>query len=322
MDREDKTSLILNGAVSPNGGLVVVNDMFLEIESNTIGGKDYENKVAIRFFSKLQLSTKRQVFEFLMTIKALYPRKTLMFFIGHLLITEMMSMDDLYTLYKTQSDKDSPTSITLDDIHQVNFKLKEARLERENIQQELVDIANIVVNISLTDLSMFFEHWYYRAGIDVTPFTEKFFEHWYKESYSYIDYSTGRLFSLVTIAYNNQFPGKIELESVFERIERLIMYNPDSHGIQRYFSVCFYIAADNREQTRLVCKKYAEMIIRKLRSGGVNRLWLEIERFLEFDYINRENKQMLLDMIMDAIDDEIKSFLNLKGAVRRYKERL
>lgn len=321
---DKKYSLIVPASISPTGGLI-------EIEA--LGGSmfDVNEPSVAALLDKHNIKTKRDALMFLMIVKSLHDSRIVTFLIGNLIYLGLINMDDVFELYLAQAEKQMYNSLTLEDIFQIHHRVDDYRKkengEREtnavslDIRERIIAVANRVIEVSETDLQLFYEQWYYRT--ERTDLSPEFTRHWYDQSLSrHVKiHSEGKLFSLIAFECHRVAPDHVTLDDLFRIISDLCMSSPESHGIHRYLGLCFRIANDDKEKTKLVYLKSAEVITDMIKSGHRREAELHFEMFMGYTDINDEDKEGMRLAVMKKIDEEVMALLNYKATVRNYRSR-
>ena len=102
------------------------------------------------------------------------------------------------------------------------------------------------VNISERDTHYIFQQWLYRA--DTFPFTGRRLRMWFDDSGVY----DGKVQALIAIALHLTEPGLISVDEVLIKLQDIVTYQPDSHGIHRLLFLAIEMADSNIDNQSLV----------------------------------------------------------------------
>ncbi len=276
-------------------------------------GKPIANIVKI-----LSTKTKRDALEFLIKLKSLYSSIAFMAFATEMWKLKIIDMQDLIDLYKLQDQKDGPQAITLNQIFQAAYSVND-NMDAEEVKGKLLVVANEVIQISLTDLSVLFENWFY-YGRGSYGIEESFFSYWYSQYLYFEGNGSWRLRSIIAIEYYNLYPKKVTLESVLLRMEMLILNEPDSHGFHRYTSLAFSIAKKNKKRRQKVLDLFIENIIRKIEINSLLTALFDVEFILLEVSLTPLERKNIKEFIMSKIEDHIAMLDDLKIKITAVKK--
>ena len=317
---DKKYALIVPASISPTGGLIEIE----ALDGDLFGVNEPS---VVKLLDKHNIKTRRDALTFLMIVKSLYASRMVTFLIGNLIYLRLINIDDVFDLYLSQAEKRMYNSLTLEDIFQIHHRVDDYRKKQNgepeknavslDIRERIIAVANTVIEVSETDLQMFYEQWYYRTkGTDLSP---EFTKHWYDKASNYTDRNSGRLFSLIAIECHRVAPEHVDLDRILFIVDMLSSHAPDSHGIHRYLGLCFNIAAEDKKKNKKIYSAYTKIVARQITPTNYHHGIFMYERFMDYEDVPAEAKEFMRKELLGIIDDCIQSLMSCKGQIRNYK---
>lgn len=275
---------------------------------------------AKELMKRFKITTKKQLFGFILSMHSFGNRD----FIPHLLAEglkkRLVEKADLVSLYLTQfnGQKRSGNLITLSDIWAIPQRAFPKKKETDLLpmlwfsQDEILDLADAVLDVHHVDLVLFFQHWFYGQNNPVRC-SENFLKHWFKETGEIFSTVDGKIASLIAIAYQSAHHESVNLDEIISRFSKLSQSSPNSHGIFRYLSLAFEIAGDDNEQRAKVLEAWVVSIIGMITGGKslFGGAQLSIEILIRTREIPEKDKKQALRRIHEVARDTAQSYMKL-----------
>ena len=186
-------------------------------------------------------------------------------------------------------------------------------------KDEMLALANRVISVSRNDLYTIFQQWFYRSDEEI-PLSKEFFAYWWKTTGDWTSDVDGKIASLLAIAYQKKYPEEVSLEATIDRFIRLSRHHPESHGIFRYLSLCFWIAGEDEGCKQKVVDAWTQQI-EDMICGGKSLFrgaQMSIEFFIRERNISEEMKAAALLKINRTAVGVAKSYTNLVADSQKF----
>ncbi len=228
--------------------------------------------------------------------------------------------EDLKKMYLIQ-DEDKRTShdaFTLTDLFSIACWYSDSGKENgnkaltRNHKQEIFYLANQVISVNTHDMYLFFQQWFYRDDTAYDVFSEEFYEYWYGKMKGTFSILTGKVGSLFMIAYQTKFPEKDIFSDLLEVNKKLILSDPTSHGIYRYFSLLYMIAEKDSGRISKISSLWCLLIETLIRKGSIFSAVFSLEMVLEDTGIPKEERAIICSKVIKScklFKQEIAEFL-------------
>lgn len=307
---------LLDG-ILPTGGLQILDDG----DINPLGEYDYQ---AENIFARLNITTTKQLISATLLVHSLQDYRSSGYLLAEGMKRGLLSKQDLATMYLWQSESVRLYSplLTLDNLWQIPHRAfprahdDTTPLSAGFTREDIIALAERVQEIAHSDLTMFFQQWFYRSEKPF-PFSKEFMLRYYKnKERREID---GKIESLIAIALSYTYPEELKFEEIKEKMLELARHDPDSHGIYRYLGLIFWVAGNNQKKRKLAIAAYTELVITMVNKSlryfpGPS---FAVEMFMEEPGIPAEEKIEGLKAINGALREKAKVYLEIARTVRK-----
>lgn len=216
--------------------------------------------------SQVALPTTAAYASWLLSYRGIVTDNQFRYLLKELVASRKITKEEVITLYLLQSEdvrRESPY-LTLSDmwgLYVGGEKDDDVFPVRKNgaqlfTQTEIVALAERVVSVSLSDVYMFFEQWFYRSECLLST---AFLEYWYKKGDERFTTLSGKLESLIVIALYERGEQKVTFQDVVKRLVALAKREPDSHGISRYIAL-LYVYVKKESDVKQKCLRNQEVL--------------------------------------------------------------
>lgn len=190
-------------------------------------------------------------------------------------------------------------------------------------KEEMLALANQVISISHQDLYTIFQQWFYRTEVEI-PLSKEFFAYWWKVTGDSVNNVDGKIASLLAIAFQKKYPEEVSLDETIKRFASLSHRRPESHGVFRYLSLCFWIAGKNEAHKQKVTDVWVRQIEDMIRGGKslYRGAQLSIEFFISEKNISESVKTKALKKINRTAKSVAKSYTNLVADAQKFVDEL
>jgi hypothetical protein len=267
------------------------------------------------------VKTRDQLLALIMLVRSFGNRATIKPLLVAGIKRQLLTKMDLLTLYTRQTPEARIRGelVTLTDlwdipIHAFPKEESDTTLPLDWFRREdLILIAEEVLEVNHTDLVTFFQHWFY-GGAQPVLIGKKFLEYWYeKTGETHGGDVDGKIASLIAIALFEKHPDVVDLDGVLARFRNLSMRKPDSHGTYRYLSLAFAIAGKNKAKRKKALDAWVQRIIEMICSGSslFRGAQMSIELLIRERGISKGDKVEALQKIDKVAQDVAKSYTTL-----------
>jgi hypothetical protein len=180
--------------------------------------------------------------------------------------------------------------ITIDDL---NFHAEQQILGFEQCSgfignDTIWEIAREHPGLYEQNFSYIFEGYFYRHDGPL-PFSAEKMCLWYEAA------RNGRLKSIIGLAIENSYPGKLGLQSVRTDLEQLSRYEPKSHGVHRYIHLALQIAGEDASSQLLVLETITSVACNVRKDNMMFRMCLDFIR--DYETIPEHMRKIALGML-------------------------
>ncbi|MEN9337812.1 MAG: hypothetical protein RIQ41_126 [Candidatus Parcubacteria bacterium] len=213
--------------------------------------------------------------------------------------------------------------LKLDDMWQIPVRAQHRSTGKEHTlaigftQEEIIGLANQVLDIHPSDVGIFFGQWFYNSNKPL-PFSKEFLLNYYDHR-GYSAYKpSGKLGALIAIALFNTYPGEVSEDDVLNQARSLAYIEPESHGIFRYISLAFAVAGDDERKRKRVIDGWVDIISTLIhQSNSSLRVELAVEMFVHDKSLPQKEKVVGLQKITDSLRAKASGYLTLARKVRK-----
>lgn len=275
---------------------------------------------AAGLMERFNITTKKQLFGFILSMYAFGNRDFISYLLAEGLKKRLVEKADLVSLYLTQfnGQKRSGNLITLSDIWVIPQRAFPKKKENDLLpmlwfsQDEILDLADAVLDVHHVDLELFFKHWFYNQENPVRC-TENFLKYWFEKTGETFSNVSGKVAALIAIAYQSAYPENVNLDEIIDRFSKLCQSEPRSHGRFRYLSLAFMMAANNNGQKAKILEAWVVSIIEMIAGGRslFTGAQLSIEILIRTQEIPEKDKKRALRRIHRVARETAQSYMKL-----------
>jgi hypothetical protein len=274
-------------------------------------------------FDRMSIMNAKQLISAILLVHSLDDARTVGFLLAEGMKRGLLHKGDLATMYLWQSESTRTLKplLTLDDLWQIPHRAFPRRHDDQTplaagfTREEIIALAERVKEIHQSDITTFFQQWFYRSNKPL-PFSKEFLLRYYDDRGW--NRPSGKLAALVAIALFNTYPECVTMSDIKERMLNLAERNPESHGIFRYLSLMFCIAGEDEEKRKFAIDAYVELAITIVRKSvsyfpGPS---MAIEFFLGESGITASEKKAGMRKIHKACKEKAQVYADIIKATR------